>query len=348
MSDVSWSEPFAPREAWLAGVAVAFVVGLALVAAVAVNGSSFIYNSDANLTLRVARDPFGSGASFVGTEPATGVAYRYGRILYPLAAWLLAFGRPSLVAWTMPVVYAISVGLLVVAACALLTARGAPARRGLLLMAVPSFWVTLPIVFLDPVAVALTLAVYRLALTRRTAAARVTATATLLTREIAFIALLPFVWRDVREKRFRSAAAWLATAIPILVWLAVVRARFGEWGFRQPAGRGALSGPFAGYVRVVVERGALDGWYLAAALLGIVTVVAGVWVYRRSDWFPIAQAALLFSLLIVFFGPTAVRLPAQTIRLMLPAQMLILLAALGGLAPRARDRGAARREAVAA
>src|SRR5688500_15001545 len=72
--------------------------------------------------LRVARDPFGDGSLLVEDGPQQGVAYRFGRILFPFAGWLLAGGNDELIQWTMPVVSALAYGCCGVAA-AVLVAR---------------------------------------------------------------------------------------------------------------------------------------------------------------------------------------------------------------------------------
>jgi hypothetical protein len=321
------------RESLRIGVIVALIVGATLLVAIVVNGRSFVFNSDAGLSLRVARDPFGDGASFIGTPADTGIAYRYGRILYPLLAWLLAGGRPGLVPWTLPLVYAASVGLLAAAACELCRRRGLPALRGLWVLAVPSFWVTLPIAFSDPLVVALLLVVYLLVASNRPAHAHAGAAALLLARETAAIGLVPLVWRAARERSWPEVAGWAAAGVPVALWFVWVRGRIGSWGFAAPAGRAAIAFPFAGFARVFGERGGLGGWDLAAVTLGAVTVTAAVVAARRTRWFPIAAAALLYAVLIVCLGRSAVRLPAQTIRLMLPAQVLTTLAFVAGRRP---------------
>ena len=53
---------------------------------------------DGQFAYFIARDPSG------GCQPCDVPAYRYQRILYPLLAWVLAFGRPEAVPWTLIVV----------------------------------------------------------------------------------------------------------------------------------------------------------------------------------------------------------------------------------------------------
>jgi hypothetical protein len=53
---------------------------------------------DGQFSYFIARDPSD------GCQPCDVPAYRYQRILYPLLAWMLAFGRPEAVPWTLIVV----------------------------------------------------------------------------------------------------------------------------------------------------------------------------------------------------------------------------------------------------
>jgi hypothetical protein len=322
------------REALVLAVLVAALLGVVMAFGAARNGSGYLFNSDAIFFRRVATDPFGNGSAFAGYPHDVGVAYRYGRILYPLSAWILAAGRPGLITWTMPVVYVLSIGLMVACACELCVTRGIPAVRGLWVLLVPSMWVTVPIVFSDPFVVSLVLLVYLLSARGRAVPMYLAAAALLLAREAAALALLPLVLRDLRRRDVRAALMWVATALPLLDWWTWIRVRMGVWPPLDPAygRRGALSLPFAGVIQVIREGKPLAGFFLAAIILGAVTVVAGLYVWRRAGS-TISEGAVLFALLILCLGPSAVRLPAQMIRLMLPAQVLIALALVAATQP---------------
>lgn len=321
------TKPF-PREAIVLGLIVAVLVGLALALGAARSGSGYLINSDAKYSLKVAMDPFGRGHTFAGEPADVGVAYRYGRILYPFLAWALALGRSSLVEWTMPVVYAASLGLMAACACALVASRGGSPVRGLWVLLAPAMFVTIPIVFSDPVFVALALLVYVLDVRGHRLATYVAAAAMLLAREAAVLALVPLVWRDVRRRDARAVSSWALSVVPLVAWWAWVRARIGYWPPLDPAygRRGALSWPLNGLITVIREGKPVSGWFLAAIIAGVITMAAGIYVWRRVRWHPVTDAAFWFSLLIGLLGPSAVRLPAQMLRLMLPAQVFIVLA----------------------
>lgn len=321
------------RHAVVLGVAVAVIAGITLAIGAAQSGRAYLFNSDADYFLRVARDPFGDGETFVGLPQDVAVSYRYGRILYPLLGWVLALGRPSLVAWTLPIVYAAALGLMASCAVRLLASQGIDGPRGALVVLVPSMWVTIPIVFSDPLVVSLLLLTYLLAAHGRTAGAWLAAAALILTREAAAVAVLPLGWAAYRRRDVRGAALWLATVLPTLAWWVWVRLRVGDLPPLDPGLGRAVALPLAGPVTVIREGEPIGGWFLAALVLGGLTVAASVWVWVRAPWFPVSQGALAFGVLVACLGPAGWRLPLQAIRLMLPAQALIALAALRLRAP---------------
>lgn len=324
------------REAVVAGIVMAVATGAALLAVAALRGKSYLFNSDASYAYLVARDPFGDGGGFSALPDGIGASYRYGRILYSLVGWILAGGRPGLVVWTLPTVYALSVGLLAGAACQVCFDRGAPALRGALVLLAPAFLFTLPIVFSDPLVLALIVLTYLLELRGNRKGALVCAALTLLTREAAMPAFLPLIAADLKGHGWRRSASWLSTVVPLLVWWAWVRFRVGLWPPLDPAARGTLTYPFGGLVSVASEGGAQTEGLALAVVLGLATIVFCVLVWRSRPLPPLTSGALMFALLLVFLGPLTWRLPPAAIRVMLPAQGLAILgfAALPRTAPR--------------
>jgi hypothetical protein len=323
----STREPALSREAVVLGAVVAALVGVMLAVGAATQGSRYLFNSDAIYSYRVAIDPFGSGHSFAGFPPDVGVAYRYGRILYSLVAWLLAFGRPSLIVWTMPLTFALGMGLLAASAAQLVRRSGRPAVRGLWVLVVPAMWATLPIVFLDPFALGLVVLAFALDAGGRRGAARAVAALALLAREFFGLAFVPLILRDVRRRDRRAVTGWVAAGVPLIAWWAWVRIRIGAWPPLDPAygRRGALSWPLGGFIQVIREGKPLGGWFLVAIVLAGLTVLAGIGVWVAHKRSLLAQASLALGGLVALLGPSAVRLPAQTVRLLLPAQALATL-----------------------
>lgn len=318
--------PLLGRESLLAGALAVVLLAGALLFSLQRFGIGFPFENDAQVFYRVATDPFGPGDAFTGLRSDTGTAYRYGRILYPLSAWVLAGGRAGSVHATMPVVYLLGVGALVAFACELCRVRGAPPVRGALVLLAPGMLLTIPVLFSDPFVVALVLLVYVFHAKERRRGARIGAAAMLLAREAMAVALIPLVWRSWRERGWRGAASWAPSFVPLALWWAWVRIRIGHWPLLDPAygRRGATSWPLGGPITAIREGSDVTGLFLLALVLLAATVGAGVWL-RARDGSPLGTGTLALSLFLVFLGPGAWRLPGQAVRLMLPAQALIVV-----------------------
>src|SRR5215470_439191 len=97
MPTVARKPPLVTREAVSFGLMGAAAVTAVMIAVVSAQGYGALLRSDAQHFYRVALDPFGDGRIFAGSEEGAGTAYRYGRILFPLAAWVLALGQRRLI-----------------------------------------------------------------------------------------------------------------------------------------------------------------------------------------------------------------------------------------------------------
>src|SRR5688572_24137548 len=104
---------------------------------IASEGYGAVLRSDGQHFYRVALDPFGAGRIFAGSEPGAGTAYRYGRILFPLAAWIVALGHRSAVTFALPAVYIGSILLFATLAAARCERAGRPPVAGLAALLVP-------------------------------------------------------------------------------------------------------------------------------------------------------------------------------------------------------------------
>jgi hypothetical protein len=321
--------------AGLLGGAVAAGVMLIVVAG---SGHEALFRSDADLFRRVATDPFGDGSTIAAPE-IYGTSYRYGRILFPLLAWLLAFGQAGWVEWTLPAVGVVGFGLLVAAATELLLRRGQSSKRVLVLAAVPALWLSMAIAFSEPLVIGLTLTALLWWEQRRRRPALALAAAALLAREVMALAFVPVVLGALRRRAWREVAAWCATGGPLLAWWVWVWARVGELPFRDPSlsRREAMAVPFTG-MRRLLETGEAraDMWCVFA--LGLVTAAAAVAVWRRGPRTTLAGAALALGLLMTALGPNALRSPGEAIRVMAPAQVFVVLAAVTSVAARSTRR----------
>lgn len=311
---------------WRLALASTLVAGVVMAVIVATDGQKSLFRNDAEFYWLVAVDPFGEGRVFIPFADEMGRAYRYGRILFPALGWLLAGGRDSLVPWMLMAIDVAAFGATVGLAARLCARRGVP-ERGLSVLLVPAMWFAIVLAVSEPLVFALVLGIYLLWLAGRRRPALVVATLLLLAREAAIVALVPLVIRDVRERGAAILAAWALVPVPLLAWWTYVRVQVGEWPFMDESisRREALAVPFSGVVTIINEGADAD--HVFAFVLGALTVAAGVWVFRRRQWWPVSHGALAFSLLLLVLGPNAWRYPGEAMRLMGPAQLLIVLAA---------------------
>jgi hypothetical protein len=314
--------PAAVRIGVLATIAATLVMALIVVQ----HGRQSVFRNDAEFFWLVARDPFSNGAVFRPFAHEMGNAYRYGRILFPLLAWVLVGGRASLVQWSLMAVDVVAFGVATALACELAARRTGDARTGLVVLLTPAMWFSLVLAVSEPFVLALVLGVYLLHLDGRLGASVVAAAACLLTREAAVVALVPAAVRDIRARGVRAAVGWAAVPVPLVAWWAIVRVRVGEWPFLDPSisRREALAAPLSGVVTVIREGADASHWL--AFVLGAITVAAAIHVHRTRRWFPVTHGAVAFAAVILLLGPNAWRYPGEAIRLLGPAQFLTLLA----------------------
>jgi hypothetical protein len=199
---------------------------------------------------------------------------------------------------------------------------------------------TVPLLVPEFLVAGLVLLTYHFAETNRIRQARVAAALLLLTRETALLALPPLILSHVRRREWRALVGWSVVAIPLLLWYVWLRARVGVWPFldpRHPAGR-ALDLPTRSFLSAVWRADAGTALVLAAGL-GWVTIAIGAAVVssRRTA---LAWAALSMASLILLFGRGQAELPGEAVRLMLPAQLLIAVAALAHRSSAACDAAA--------
>ena len=308
---------------------IAAAFGLVITVAVVTHDYAWLLRSDAQHFYRVATDPFGTGTAFDGAPPGAGTAYRYGRILYPLIAWILAVGRADWVSFTLPLVYLSGVWLLAAMACELCAHAGKPPERGLVVFALPAVLVTVPLLVPEMLIAGLALLLYRLVLAKRMRDAWIVSALMLLARETMFLAMVPMLLRSMARRRYAEVLGWATTAVPLLLWWTWVHHRIGFWPFLDPtvAYSRPLDLPFRGFLAAVWSTDTEVALRVAAAA-GWVTIALALWACLVGPWFPVAGGALASTLLVVFFGPGQASLPGEAFRVMLPAEVLVALALL--------------------
>jgi hypothetical protein len=322
------TSPLVTREAASFGLMAAAAVTAVMITVASDQGYEALLRSDGQNFYRVALDPFGDGGIFAGSGEYTGTAYRYGRILFPLAAWVLALGQRRLIPVTLPLAYVSGVLLFATLACARCGRAGRPPIVGLAALLVPSAFFTVPLLVPEFLIAGLVLLTYDFAEANRIRQALVAGALLLLARETAVLAFPPLILPHVRRREWRAVARWSVVAIPLLVWYMWLRARIGVWPFLDPghAATRALDLPMRSFLSTL-WRGDAGSALAFAATLGWVTIASAaavVW-WRRTS---LAWAALSMASLILAFGQGQAELPGEAVRLMLPSQLLIAVAAL--------------------
>jgi hypothetical protein len=322
--------PLVARECWVvAGIAAAVVVGtLAAVGAYGRNG--FYGHSDAPLFLAVARDPFGNGRNFAGNPLVHGVAYRYGRIFFPLTGWLTALGRPGLVRWTLASMYVGSFAAWIALAGEHLRRGGRSPRMALWIFATPwaLLWFVIPDIVSEPMAGALVLLAFLYEREGRHRNARVVAVFAILTRELMLVAFLPLAWRDWKERRWLAVRDWALVVTPYLLWITWVRIRVGTFPFMDPSTsrRQAFALPGLGWYHTMASP--LDNGQGWAVLIGAATFLLVLVLALQGNWlYPVTHGAVGLAALSLCYGVAVFAFPGEGIRVMVSTQMLLLIAA---------------------
>lgn len=337
------------RRSWLIGCVPALAT---LITLVAVGPHIFYGHSDADLFLAVARSPLGNGKHFPGNHLVQGVAYRYGRVFFPSLGWLLGFGRRPWITWSLAVVYPASVGAWIAATAEHLIRGGRNPRLALLVLVLPFsvVWIRLPIVVCEPLAGALVLFTYLCAEDRKHRRTIVAAALTILTREALAIAFVPLIWRAYKERGAAGLIQWSFAFVPYALWSVWVRLRIGHFPFLDPAAtrRDALALPFVGWSDVLhqpTSHGAGLGLLVGGATIAVAVLVA----VRSRARSLIVQGALVSCGFIACYGWAVWQYPTEAVRVMAPAQVLLLIAVLTTSAGRAtalRDPAAPERQPV--
>jgi len=261
---------------------------------------------DGQFAYQIAVDP--SGAPDKLDIPA----YRYQRILYPMAVRLLGLGNPSLIPWMMILINIISVTLGTLATELILTAHGRNRWFALVYGLFAGQMLSLRLDLTEPLA--FMLAQWGVLYFDRKhygwsgmwfALAGLTRELTLLFPAACALSLL------VQDRNWRGAVWGLLTALPFALWQVFLRFWLGSWGVSS-------GGAFASSFEIIPYR----GWWgyhtpetdifilfsifvllvaLIPATAGIATGVRKLWQGRRGT----GVFILLINSLIFPFLPTS-------------------------------------------
>jgi hypothetical protein len=171
-------------------------------------------------------------------------AYRYGRILYPALAWLVALGRPEALPWAMLGLNLVAALVGTAATVALLRSLGARPVLALGFAFSPAIVLGLIADLAEPTSLALVAVGLALYLRDRHRAAGLALALATLAREVTALVPLGFAAHAAARRQWRRAAVYaLPLALPV-AWHLWVWARLGALPFSQsPANFGPpLSG----------------------------------------------------------------------------------------------------------
>jgi hypothetical protein len=206
--------------------------------------------NDGQQFLALALDP-------LQLEPGTSAAvdnpiYRGKRLMYPLLAWLLGFGKPGLIVWTLGLINVACIGgaATVVARWAQLEQRSP--QWGLAVLALPAYWITLSLNTADLLATTLMLSAALAWKQQRLTAVWGSLSGALLTRETALLAWVATGVSALGERRWRWLVPLALVPLPLWLYSAGLRARF------PAVADGALATlhftwPLGGVVRKLVQ-----------------------------------------------------------------------------------------------
>jgi hypothetical protein len=245
----------------------------------------------------IALDPL-HAACYVDTP-----GYRYGRILYPLAARTLALGQPSWIPATLILVnlLALTAGTAILALW--LSRKGLSPWLALIFGLYPGLFVSLWRDLTEPLSYALVaLAVYLFDFggRRRSLWAGVAFGLAALARETAVIFTFVYGLVLLYRRRWREGAELLALGIlPLAAYTVFLRLEFGSNGTQQPA-----SAPFSGLTSYWPWQGEQIDLVLAIVVPGLICAALACWslARRRS-----AEAVSLLAnvTILVIFLPAA-------------------------------------------
>jgi len=258
---------------------------------------------------RLALDPWTAAVAGHGIR-FDNPAYRQQRIVYPLLAWAVSFGRPALLPAALIAVNFLGLCAIAALGAALARSFGSPTRWGVLPALCPGFAATLGLDLTEISEVALLLGGMLLLRNRRYASAALCLTLAVLARETALLvpAALAMLWARDRLRRVPRSCPWYLFVAPVatyLVWQGLLWLRWHTLPMRGNNGNLGLplSGlaDFAGRLAPLV-RPADMLWLLEILALGVfgLGVLAALRGNRTPGWLRLSW--LLYGLLAACLG----------------------------------------------
>jgi len=220
-------------------------------------------------------------------------AYRYQRILYPLAARLLSLGSPNLLPWVLIMINVVALPAGTALTEIILTQHEMNRWYALTYGLFIGLFMPVRLALTEPLAyLFVQIGVLAFLREQRIDSGAAFAVAA-LTREVTLLFPIGIAFRMLSQRRWREGLSWLSLVSgPFLVWQVVLRLWLGEWGVGSG---GALSTPF--------QPVPFRGWWLMAPLNPVAFAVMSLLVVPMA--LAPATLSLLAALRRLFKGPAS-------------------------------------------
>ncbi len=249
----------------------------------------------------IANDPFISGRTF---DHIDFPAYRYQRIIYPLTAWLLSFGQPSLIPYMMVVVNLLAILLGTYFIILILELNGRSLWYSLFY---PIFWGFLLCLLRslpEPLAITLVVMAVFAYLKGNLLGQVIGLSLAALTQETTLMVSMAFLFYFLRERDFRSSLYLLIPFLGYLFWQSYIYLHFQTFSFI--GGTQNFGPPFLGIIQKFFSLGLggslYEKWaefmFLALVLVLIMTAFYEIFKYYS----PLTIAFLGYALLTSCFN----------------------------------------------
>ena len=238
-------------------------------------------------------------------------------------------GRPSLVGWSLVVVYLASMAAIPGIAATLLDDLDAPPLAAAFVLLTPGLLLVHRLVYAEAPQIALILLACVFEARGRRPAAVCTLALAILVKETSALALVPWMWSALRRRDVRLGFACVGALAPYALWSSWVRIRLGQFPFltRTPSRSEALSLPGVGIRQVLVSSSPNHTFIVTVTVLTFALGVVASWAARRY-W--IGAITGVFTLLTACFGRAAMYYVLENLRLLsVPTVLAIICLVLG-------------------
>ncbi len=244
----------------------------------------------------IAHDPFIRGGSY---DHIDFPAYRYQRIIYPLAAWLLSFGQPTLIPWMMVAVNLIGILLGTWFLILILKHFGRSSWYSLFYAGLWGFLLCLLRSLPEPLAVTFMVMSIFFYLKGKTRQQTLSLTLAVLTQETTLLVSLAFLFYFFGRKEFRKSLHMLFPPLAYFFWQLYLYAHFQTFSFL--GGTQNFSPPFLGITEkfLSLSQGVLSYETIAELIfLFLISVLIIIALYEIFKYYsPLTLSFLGYALM---------------------------------------------------